>query len=251
MSGVYIVLVVNNKAEVEACEAYAGVQTALGRAWHLAVAKSGQNPIYANPSPPEEKLEDGSVRWIFLHTERYEVVVVFRNIETVLISKKDPMEVRQSWAVPVPSQVFIGDGYASSMPPLRIAVVSPSSICLEKDDPSRRDLPGGWDYSGKPITVGFLLDNSADVKLTADLSEVQRWALTIARVNKRPNFITGVDAKRIWINGLAQVVGGVFDQFFALEELKNRTPNGQAIVEQECAYLDALCDEEPEDLDYP
>ena len=253
MSGVYVVLAINDKAEVEACETYAGVQTALGRAWHLAVAKSGSNPIWANPSPQEEKLEDGSVRWVMLETSKHFVAVFYKTIETALTSKKDVVDVvrTMSWQTkdgynvmkpPVDTSappMSFSDGYSKQTIGDLIrkmlggtSTPTPVQRVLPLDDPYEKSLPAGWNGDGKPITIEQMLADPDNAQHSNELSEAQQWALVIARVNKRPGLKLG---------GFA---GELKTQATALKDLKERNADGLAIKSHDLYLLDKLLNDQ-------
>ena len=93
MSHVYVV-VATRDSEVEVCETFSGVQSALGRAFQVASDKSGRGRTdLFNHSPGEETLPDGSVRWVFMETSKQSVVVFYRKIEDALLDSKDPNNV--------------------------------------------------------------------------------------------------------------------------------------------------------------
>lgn len=247
MSSVYVVLAVNDKAEVEACETYAGVQTALGRAWHLAVAKSGSNPIWANPSPQEEKLEDGSIRWVLLETSRHFVAVFYKPIETALTSKKDLVNVvrTMSWQTKdgyKPPQFMNGsisftDGYPTIGDLIRSKLggtpaPTPIQRVLPLDDPYEKSLPAGWNGDGKPITIEESLADPLNTLHSNELSEAQKWALVTARVNKRPGLKLGGFAKELKT------------QATALQDLKDKNADGLAIREHDLYLLDKLLNDQ-------
>lgn len=90
MSHVYVV-VATREAEVEVCETFSGVQSALGRAFQLASDKSGRGRTdLFNHSPGEETLPDGSIRWVFMDTNKQSVIVCYRKIEDALLDSRDP-----------------------------------------------------------------------------------------------------------------------------------------------------------------
>lgn len=92
------------------------------------------------------------------------------------------------------------------------------------DNPADPSLPGGFrTYDNKPLTIQDVIDVS-DVHPIHSLSEHQKWALTIARINKRAGFST-------IINGIP------YDQLKALNELKNKSTVGLLIRNVELDWI--------------
>lgn len=90
MSHVYVV-VATRDSEVEVCETFSGVQSALGRAFQLASDKSGRGRTdLFNHSPSEETLTDGAICWVFMETNKQSVMVFYRKIEDALLDSRDP-----------------------------------------------------------------------------------------------------------------------------------------------------------------
>src|SRR5512135_286081 len=126
MSAVYMV-VSTKDSEVEVCEAYAGIQSALGRGFQLASDKAGRGrtDLFV-PDPKEEHLMDGTIRWVFMDTNKQSVVVFFREIACALLSSKDPFSVM-------------------SCAPQSVAPLPPPAYDMED-----RSLPAGWFHDGRP-----------------------------------------------------------------------------------------------------
>lgn len=202
---VYIV-VGTEDSDVKFCEAYAGVQSALGRAIQISSDFAGRGRIdLIDTSPKEECLLDGSTRWTFMDTNVHSVVVIFRHIATALPSQRDPVSV----------QGLVKDN-APPPPPYNM---------------EDRSLPVGWFYDGKPALMGDMQDHPYDVKdPVTDLTDNQKWALTIARVKKSPGY-------RQIPKGYS---GFTADQAFALKELEGRTQTGQQIRDAEIEMLQIL-----------
>lgn len=131
-----------------------------------------------------------------------------------------------------------------------IPILAPTSakiIPTIKDDPWEASLPIGFHYlNNRGMTVGEAQLDPDGVKYIMDLTDNQRWALTLARVNKRPEFqIT------IKVNGIDKT----FNQAEALDALKNdRYINGSLIVEKEInlisSYMDELNDSKSSSQEY-
>lgn len=251
MSGVYIVLSTDDAA-IDICEAFSGIQSALGRAWQLAVAKSGSNPIWANQSPPEEKMEDGSVRWVLLDTSHHFVGIFYKTIVNALPDRRTSLKeygmpvLGASGSVgPTYHKGQIGQGTTGTMMVvsgvtgpcgqtigdlIRQELTTKSSF-LDLDNINDPTLPSGWDYDNKPLTLGQVLARPFDVKLSKDYTEDQKWALAIARINKRPHYNKYIGA-------------GVKDQQAALKELKEKTDVGRTIRSQELVICDMMCQDQ-------
>lgn len=217
MSSSYIVVAINNASQIEVLELYAGIQSALDRAWNLAASRGGITGycnILANPSPPEERLPDDSLRWTVFQSYQYFVGVFYKPIQTCVKSKKelDLLDYMMS-GIPL-NKVNVDREIVSDNVPVTLA------------DPN---LPGGWDYQNKPVLMKTLIENTLSVKETSKLTEHQRWALVKARIAKRPKF-------NVLINFY------VYMQSAALQCLGN-TPSeannfGWDIVSHECVWLD-------------
>lgn len=102
------------------------------------------------------------------------------------------------------------------------------------DNPFDPNLPGGFNWTGKPLLIKDVQAHAIDVKDTYSLTENQKWALIIARVSKRPNFLI-----------LPSV--GLYSQKYALEELKKKTTIGLDIRDKELCKLQDFYDSLKED----
>ena len=240
MSAVYVVIVSNMLSEVEVCEVYAGVQSALGRAFHLATARAG-NPTFVNASPEEERLEDGTVRWAFLDTNKVFVGVLFKHIEAGLNARNTRLDaVKAVPTVPAfsPQPALVLDGYQSHYHDDQM------SIDVEFDEPEPvptlnelnqmvsqstldfDDMPAGWFYDGRPARMKDMKKSPELVKDHVDeLNEDEKWALIIARISKRCKIYKQ-------INGFTEIME------MAIEALKNKTPVGLQIRNTELEFLD-------------
>ncbi len=208
MSSVYAVVVTSNINDclyVDAVEAYAGAQAALGSALRWA-AKKTNNITFVDTSPEEEKMEDGSIRWIFLDTSKHFVGVIFTRIETALPAQNTRLDA------------------VRSMPVVSVPVVPapPAPPVYSLDDDT---LPAGWFHDGKPARMKDLKEDPEGIKPIWDLNEEEKWALVIARVTKHLQFVQKS-------SGFTMVIEG------ALATLKARTPVGVSIRDKELAWLD-------------
>lgn len=204
---VYIV-VGTEDSDVKFCEAYAGVQSALGRAIQISSDFAGRGRIdLIDTSPKEEHLLDGSIRWTFMNTNVHSVVVILRHIATALPSSKDPSSVM---------------GCATK------DVAPPPPPPYDMEDAT---LPAGWFYTGKPALMSDMKANPFDIKdPLLDLTDNEKWALVIARVKKSPGY-------RQIPKGYS---GFTADQAFALKELEGHTQTGQQIRDAEIETLQIL-----------
>lgn len=235
MSAVYVVIVTNMLSEVEVCEVYAGVQSALGRAFHLATAHAG-NPTFVNASPEEEKLEDGTVRWAFLDTNKVFVGVLFKHIEASMNARNTRLDaVKAAPTVPAfnpPAHInYIDDGYQGHSIDVEFDEPEPTPTLNElnqivsKSTLDFDDMPAGWFLDGRPARMKDLKANPASIKDFAyELTEDEEWALIIARITKRCKIYK-------MVNGFTEVMEK------AIEELKNKTPVGLEIRNTEIDFL--------------
>lgn len=204
MGAVYMV-VGTEEQEVKYCEAYAGVQSALGRAIQISSDLAGRGRIdLIDTSPQEEKLSDGSVRWVFMDTNKHMVMVLFRHISASLPSARDGVSMVNTPPPPPPLPVY---------------------------DIEDSNLPVGWFYNGKPALMADMKSHPHDIKdQLNDLTDNEKWALVIARVKKSP--------------GYQQIPKGysgfTADQSFALQALEGRTQTGQQIRDAEIEMLQIL-----------
>ena len=228
MGNVYVVVSIKNGAELEACEVYAGVQHALGRAFALAHFASMLHPEWLVSSPREEATgPDGSLRWVFLDTSRNYVAVHYKKIQDSMPAKNplEPLKNLGDYTLDgyrlfnrTAQPVTINDGYQSSFTP------TPTP----KDDPTDPTLPAGWFYNGKPATMADLMDYPYDVRPTNELTEAQKWALVTSRVKKRLGF-------SMLVPGV-----GTFVHRSALHDLDTKSAWGAEIVRIECEWLDRV-----------
>ena len=173
--------------------AYSGFQAAFDVASKI-VEKIAQKYAINNPAllikvPKEQKQSDGSVEWVFM-TSPHTVLISFRQIES-----------------PVRNQTI---------------VVEP------KDDPEQRNLPAGWDYNGKPITVEEMLQDPSAVKEYDTLTTKEIVALVTARIRKRPNFVINIPGC------------GILNRDEALLELSKMSHIGDMIIANELLVLNRM-----------
>lgn len=169
-------------------------------------------------NPQEEKIDDGIV-WTYISTLSNYVAVIFQYIQSpqkpkgfVKYGDKDVLNKSTS---PMAYPCFIADGYhhGKQAPPL-------------PDDPANRDLPGGWDYNGKPITMATVIDDPYCVYDHRLLNLAQKRALIIARARKRPRLSVNIP-------GI-----GTFLQNVVLVELNSHSVIGDLIIDSEINWLD-------------
>ena len=225
MSAVYIVLSVQDlNAHVEV---YASSISALGRARALAHYKSIMNRDLVEMNPEESKMPDGSSKWIFVDTNKCLIAVIYSHI---LISNTatDPMDGLKDLK---PEDTKTWDPLANLqtvLPP----PVTPTILAVPSyDDPYADTLPGGWSHAGKPITMKQMWDSPADTKLYYNLTDAQKWALALARVQKRDNFY-------LYLPGI-----GTMNQAEALSHLKSKNAIGEEIRDDEMIWLQAILED--------
>lgn len=215
MSATYVVIAVKNGCELEICEAYAGSNAALGRAFSLAHLRSFLNKETLIPVPTEIKSEDGSIRWVFISTDKTYVAVHYQNILVYPLAYEPLKNSVHPDPVPAPATVTLNQ-----------AVIDP---IVTFDDPYEDTLPGGWwEWSNKPATMKDLWEKPGDIKPMFFLTTPQKWALARARIAKRPNY-------HLDIPGL-----GIFDQTRALKSLDAKNIEGEEIMEDEIQWLEEV-----------
>lgn len=221
---VYVVVAVDKEIdEIQVCEAYAGAESALGRAFQLSsdFAGVGRMDLW-DASPNEVQSPDCSVRWTFMDTNRHSVVVFFRpTIETSIPSAKDAISIVPPLTPPIhqPSSTgFAGMQVA--------AVVRPVYDFLD------RSLPAGWKVDGKPALMSDLIDNPLDVQDPLYLTDAQKWALVTARVAKSPGW-----------KGIPKGSPIAWFHRDTLRQLKDKSGIGELLRDGEIESLHALRDD--------
>jgi len=63
-----------------------------------------------------------------------------------------------------------------------------NAVFYDEYDLALGSLPGGFTNSNKPITMEYLIKFPHDVKSIYELSDFQKWALTVARIRRSPNY---------------------------------------------------------------
>jgi hypothetical protein len=218
MGAVYIVVTVDN-AKLTLCEVYAGVQSALGRAYALAHYSSIMDYNYiVDAASLEQKMSDGSLKWVFLNSNNKYIAVHYKNILISSQSRRDPLE-------DLLTLTNVSDNSKDHLPLAVTTVVDP---VVTYDDPYDDALPSGWGTNNKPATMKDLWEKPADVKSVFELTSPQKWALAKARISKRPNY-------HLDIPGL-----GIFDQARALRVLNEKTIEGEEVMEDELEWLEDL-----------
>lgn len=89
-------------------------------------------------------------------------------------------------------------------------------------------LPVGWTVSGKPAWMKDLLDEPLNIKDPAELTDVQKRALVLARVRKSPLYFS------------QPIMGYVFFHDEALRFLHNPNTVGLELIQSEINSLHAL-----------
>lgn len=150
MDCVYVVIATTD-SEVEVCETYIGIHSALGRAFQLASDKSGRGRTDLFCASPEEEVNpDGSINWCFMSTNKQSVTVHFRKVEEALTSSK--------CVIHTPVQ----------------------PVMITNQD----DLPFSWKKNaGGCVLWEAKLDPSVAIN-PRDLTDKQKWALVTARFKK-------------------------------------------------------------------
>lgn len=223
MSAVYVVVAVDNSADLTTCEVYAGVQAALGRAFALAHYSAIMNYDWVDTSPKEQKMPDGSIKWVFLDTNKKYIAVHYKNILLSSLSKKDIFDQPLKAAMVIPP----GDP---------VILVDPT---VTADEPYDDSLPGGWWNDNKPALFEDLWEYPDEIKSVYILTESQKWALATARIMKRPNY-------ELYLPNL-----GTFNQAAAIKELKAKSSIGSEIRDDECIWIEGVREDRIEALTDP
>ena len=207
MSGAYIVLATEDNI-IHTCELHAGRMAAFDMALELSKKLCLIHPEWIDSDPIEcvWAKGNGGAFWTFVETSKVRVCVIFSHTPATQTQLAQRQKI---------------DNFILDDTGVQVAVLP-----VKLDDPSDRSLPGGWAYDNKPITMASLDDDPYGVKMTSELTEAQKWALVIARVNKR-------QAISILIPGR-----GTYLKSAILPELNNKTPIGLQIRDAELAWLD-------------
>ena len=213
MSAVYIVLSISSSFGID-IECHSGFMKANEKALEIAKAKGIDHKINKNPL---EQKTDNSIIWVYFSDESNFIAVVFQSIKSPNKSNYFAQKGLSGLALsnPMPMGGFTSDGYQLFKQP-------PTTIL---DDPACDELPGGWDYNGKPITMAIVKSEPLSVRSYSDLNFAQTEALITARIKKRPNF-------SILVPGI-----GTFLQKESLIEIANKTLNAGYIMDIELNWL--------------
>lgn len=222
MSHIYAV-VATKDSDIETCEVFSGVQLALGRAFQLASNKAGlgRTDLF-DAAPAEETLPDGTLRWVFMDTNRQSVVVFYRPIADSLLSQKDPNSV----VLNIPP-VRIGMGIVNPRD-VAVTVTNSPGIIIDFLDPR---LPVGWKFDGTPAFMSDMEERPSEVKDPLnDLTDAQKWALVTARIRKNHN----------WFGTPKGHSGTAVYRHQAIKEVLDKTALGQSLRDFEMENLHAL-----------
>ena len=208
MSGAYVVMAIASQIigcpDIKVCELYAGREAAFKRAIELSkMVVIPFNSDYCIEDPHEENYNN-SPRWIFLDVNEHLVVVEFHNIQIQDVSQN--------------ADFWQQCGHIHSLYP---SLKNCTPLSTRLDNPTDRSLPAGWDYNNKPITMETLINNPYCAVLPDDLTQAQQKALVIARIRKRPHFVSK----------------NLFSRDEALDHIKFNTSHAQQIIDQELQWL--------------
>lgn len=189
---------------------------------------------------PEYRLERRSEQmrgWVIAESPKYFISILERKVS--LLAPVKP-------AAPLVSYNDISDLVSGKSPailsdPITDPVVlvnmtlppAPPAPTVSLDNPYDDNLPAGFHYSnGRPLVMDDI-KNDPDGPIYIDsLSENQKWALVIARINKRPHF-------EIDVNGFYPFS---FSQSETLKVLKAKNMVGQIIRDKELELLQVFYD---------
>lgn len=127
-----------------------------------------------NSDPVFDEFVDG---WVIAEAHKYFVSIVLRPIN------QSPMDIPES------NRAFLDklNGFADKPQIKNDVITDPLILNIALNEKSlleNRTLPAGFDLDNKPILMGDVYDNPENVKNTFDLTQEQKWALTIARIKK-------------------------------------------------------------------
>jgi hypothetical protein len=100
----------------------------------------------------------------------------------------------------------------------------------EVDDYKHWSLPAGWDKNHKPIFMQAVYDDPSCVLPIDELTENEKFALTIARISHRPNYSFTFSPSTTW------------NQSEVIEKLKRKSWYSYDIVEYEMEQLQNIFD---------
>lgn len=263
MDTVIYILISMDIRGINTCEVYSDMQVALGKASALTHFMSVNHPEWLT-SPKEYTDSDGNRRWVFLNSSSsfVSVVVVSKKIKSPSVPREQHLSLEDlravvfqlpnatydfKWAQDHYHQCTICHNmvdrereenplYDYTKDVVNTATQAPTTS-VPVDNPEESSLPAGWSYAGKPVIMQDLFEDPYSVLPTHQLKENQQWALTIARIRKRPQF-------SLLIPGVA-----TFNQQTALHELQNKTNIGHEIVMLECVWLDRALNESKGEYD--
>jgi len=205
---------------VASCEILSDIDVALKTGLELAAQKSNGHPEWV--APVHQLLADKSNAVSLLDTTQGMVVVIEKEVETSL-----------KFVDEVPTTTHLDAVVAIDPFDTTHLDAGPSKWDAWTLDP---DLPFGWTTNNK----AFCLKDGVDpyeMMPPTQLSEPKQWALITARVSKSPSFRVKTSL-------------GTFVQASALQELKKKTPVGEEIVKDQIAKLQALVDDEMENINF-
>lgn len=212
MNKIYLVLFVGANTEVKVHNLYLNQEVALDMGYSLASEAVNDYTAWLVSNPDKQVLDDGTARWVFLETSKQYVGV---------------------HELPVSEKTFSPSAHAdllSLTPPVVKLVPQLPDYPIHKDLANKYlgNLPGGFDYSNKPLKLDWVLANPMDAVPTVQLSDKQRTALVVARIKA----IT--DYNFAWNSGLT------WTRDHTLFIIANKLEHFQTIIDFECELLDEL-----------
>jgi hypothetical protein len=190
MAGIYIVNCVNSLNHKVISEIFPGFKAARECAVYL--ASKYVNFIDHKTNFIQKNDDVGSPYWKVLYTDNIYIVISFRKI-----------------------------------PKLTNTIVNDNK---DQDETYRLilDIPGGFDLNNKPMTIQDVINAPNSVKSTVcELTDHQKWALTIARIRRIPNYTITVN-------------NTTYDQQGSLKELQLKSNDGFLIRDDMCVLLDGI-----------
>jgi hypothetical protein len=207
---VYIVAALNDYTKYFLVEVYSTLEVALSRGIHLAKEDFAVSNDLINETP-EAQVSNDCTQWVLVGTTSDLITVIRSEVESSLPHCRGGAQ-----------QIL--DGLVNTT----VGTISGGTLS-HLDDPFEESLPAGWNWDNKPITMQDLYNDPFCIKPTSQLTKVQQWALTKARVSKRPNYSVLLPLGTFVQSSALQVLG---------EPWTHVTENGIEIIIQECQLID-------------
>lgn len=241
MDMVYCVIGIKFKNKELYTDYFASKDLALNAAWKLgsSLTNDDRHNFISNPDPVNNGSADEQI-WVFVDSDEAYVAVEYRlvveNNDQITIDDPfnlDPVKLEElkrfveslthnsfDHLLGQVTSLLLNDSMVSLPDPVAL----PPTV---QDDPFADNLPGGFTYDNKPLTIGDIKADPYCSHSIYSLSDAQKTALVTARIRKMPNY---------YYKDIAPANNRL--QSLALEEIKNKTSLGEDIVRYEIAILE-------------